>query len=74
MMALAATAARHIEQHIHGTAEVRVALCGGVWASRAARSSFTSAITHISSRRVIVTRSPGDPVAGAVRLAGSMRR
>jgi len=74
MMALAATAARHIEQHIHGTPEVHVALCGGVWASRAARSSLTSAITGVSSRRVIVTRSPGDPVAGAVRLAGSMRR
>ena len=42
MAALAATAARHIEQHIPGTREVRVALCGGVWASQIARSSLTS--------------------------------
>jgi N-acetylglucosamine kinase-like BadF-type ATPase len=74
MMALAATAARHIEQHIPGTREVRVALCGGVWASQIARSSLTSALASASSRRTVVTRSLGDPIAGAVRLAGSIRR
>lgn len=74
MTALAATAARHIEQHIGGTQEVHVALCGGVWASQIARSSLTSAITRASCRRVIVTRSPGDPIEGAVRLAGSIRQ
>ena len=74
MTALAATAARHIEQHIPGTQEVRVALCGGVWASQIARSSLTSALASASSRRTVVTRSLGDPIAGAVRLAGSIRR
>jgi N-acetylglucosamine kinase-like BadF-type ATPase len=73
MTALAATAARHIEQHIPGTPEVHVALCGGVWASRIARSSLTSAMARASGRRVIVTRSLSDPVDGAVRLAGSVR-
>jgi N-acetylglucosamine kinase-like BadF-type ATPase len=74
MTALAVTAARHIEQHIHGAPEVHVALCGGVWASRLARSSLTSAMARASSCRVIVTRSPSDPIEGAVRLAGSIRR
>jgi len=74
MTALAATAARHIEQHIPGTEEVHVALCGGVWASQIARSSLTSALAGASSRRAVVTRSLGDPIAGAVRLAGSIRR
>lgn len=74
MTALAATAAWHIGQHIHGTREVHVALCGGVWASRTARSSLTSAMARARGDRVIVTRSPGDPIEGAVRLAGSIRR
>jgi len=74
MTALAATVARHIEQHIQGAPEVRVALCGGVWASQAARSSLTSALTRASGCRVIVTRSPSDPIAGALRLAGSIRQ
>ena len=73
MTALAATAAEHIEEHIPGTREVRVALCGGVWASQIARSSLTSALAGASSRRAVVTRSLGDPIAGAVRLAGSIR-
>jgi N-acetylglucosamine kinase-like BadF-type ATPase len=73
MTALAATATWHIEQHIPGAAEVYVALCGGVWASQAARSSLASAMARASSRRVVVTRSLGDPIAGAVRLAGSIR-
>jgi N-acetylglucosamine kinase-like BadF-type ATPase len=71
MLALAATTARHIEQHSPGTPEVRVALCGGVWASRSARSSINSAMERVSSCRVIVTRSLSDPIEGAVRLAGS---
>jgi N-acetylglucosamine kinase-like BadF-type ATPase len=74
MTALAATVARHIEQHIQGAPEVRVALCGGVWASQAARSSLTSALARASGCRVIVTRSPSDPIAGALRLAGSSRQ
>jgi len=74
MTALAATAAHHIERHIHGAPEVHVALCGGVWASRIARSSLTTAMARASSCRVIVTRSPSDPIEGAVRLAGSIRR
>lgn len=74
MTALAATAARHIEQYIRGTQEVRIALCGGVWASRIARSSFTSAMARASSCLAIVARSPSDPIEGAVRLAGSIRR
>jgi len=74
MTALAATAARHIEQHIHGAPEVRLALCGGVWASQIARSSLTSALTRASGCRVIVTRSLSDPIEGAVRLAGSIPR
>ena len=74
MTALAATVAGHIEQHIQGMPEVRVALCGGVWASQAARSSLTSALARASGCRAVVTRSPDDPIAGAVRLAGSIRR
>ena len=74
MMALAATAARHIEQHIHGRPVVHVALCGGVWASQIARSSLSSALERAGSCRVTVTRSPGDPIEGAVRLAGSIRQ
>jgi N-acetylglucosamine kinase-like BadF-type ATPase len=73
MMALAATATQHIEQYIHETQEVHVALSGGVWASRIARSSFTSAMARASGGRVVVTRSPGDPTEGAVRLAESIR-
>lgn len=74
MTALAATTARHIEQYIHGAPEVHVALCGGVWASQLARSALTSAMARASSRRVVVTRSPSDPIEGAVRLAGSVGR
>jgi N-acetylglucosamine kinase-like BadF-type ATPase len=73
MTALAATAARHIEQHIPATPEVHVALCGGVWASQIARSSLISALAGASRRRAVVTRSPGDPLEGAVRLARSIR-
>jgi N-acetylglucosamine kinase-like BadF-type ATPase len=72
MSALAATAARHIEQHIPGMPEVRIALCGGVWASPSARSSLSSAMESVGSCRVIVTRSVTDSIEGAVRLAGSI--
>jgi len=74
MTALAATGARHIEQHIHGAPEVHVALCGGVWASQIALSSLTSALTRASRCQVTVTRSLSDPIEGAVRLAGSIPR
>ena len=73
MTALAATAARHIERHIHGRPEVHVALCGGVWASRIARSSVGSALARAGGCLVIVTRSLTDPIEGAVRLAGSIQ-
>jgi N-acetylglucosamine kinase-like BadF-type ATPase len=72
MSALAATAARHIEQHIPGMPEVRIALCGGVWASPSARSSLSSAMESVGSCRVVVTRSVTDSIEGAVRLAGSI--
>jgi glucosamine kinase len=84
MTALASTAVRHIEQHISGPAlvptpepepvpvPVRVALAGGVWASPRAESTFCAAMERLSERQVIVRRSPGDPVEGAVRLAESM--
>ena len=74
MTALAATAARHIERHIHGRPEVHVALCGGVWASRIARSSVGSALARAGGCLVIVTRSLTDPIEGAVRLAGSIQQ
>jgi len=81
MAMLAAATARHIGQHVSGQpgpaapgGPVRIALAGGVWASPAARSSFTVALDRASSRPVIVTRSAADPVTGAVRLAESMAR
>ncbi len=76
MSALAAATARHIARYLRppGGAPVRVALAGGVWSSAVARSSFTVALGRASTRPVIVTRSAADPVAGAVRLAESLRR
>ena len=74
MTALAATAAGHIERHIHGAPKVDVALCGGVWASQIALSSLTSALARASGCPVSVTRSLSDPIEGAVRLAGSIPR
>lgn len=74
MTALAATAARHINRHLTGTAVVRIALSGGVWSSMAAQSAFTTALQHAGSRPRIVTRSLADPVEGAVRLAESFTR
>jgi len=71
MSALADTAARHIDQHLAGTAAVRIALSGGVWSSPAARSAVTAALRHASGPRVTVDRSPTDALDGAVRLAGS---
>jgi glucosamine kinase len=72
MTALAGTAARHIEQHLDGTAGVRVALSGGVWASPAARSAVTAALERLSRRPPAVTRSLADPLDGAILLAGSL--
>jgi N-acetylglucosamine kinase-like BadF-type ATPase len=80
MAMLAATTARHIGQHVSGQpgtapgSPVRIALAGGVWASPAARSSFTVALDRGSPQPVIVTRSAADPVTGAVRLAESLAR
>ena len=74
MTALAATAARHIEQHVAGTSGVRVALSGGVWSSLAARSALTAALEQVSRRPLTVTRSLADPLEGAVRLAESLQQ
>ena len=59
MTALAATAAKHIDQHLAGTGRVRVALSGGIWSSPAARSAFTTAAQRASGRR-----ADGDSVPG----------
>jgi N-acetylglucosamine kinase-like BadF-type ATPase len=74
MTALAATAARHIEQHLPGTSRVRAALSGGVWSSPAARSAFTAALEQASRRPLTVTRSLAGPLDGAIRLAESLQR
>jgi N-acetylglucosamine kinase-like BadF-type ATPase len=74
MTALAVTAARHIEQHLAGTSSVRVALSGGVWSSRAARSALAAALEQTSRRPVTVTRSLADPLDGAIRLAESLQQ
>ena len=73
MSALAATTARHIEQYLPDMPEVRIAFCGGVWASRERPVIIRSArpAGGTGSCRVIVTRSVSDPIEGAVRLAGS---
>lgn len=78
MTALATAAVRHIGRYLGGLPSrpgVRVALSGGVWASPAARSALTAALTaalqRLSPGRVTVTRSSGDPLAGAVALAGT---
>ncbi|MGH3400262.1 MAG: N-acetylglucosamine kinase [Streptosporangiaceae bacterium] len=74
MTALAATAAGHIGRHLGGRTEVRVALSGGVWSSRAAWAALTRALGRLSLRPVTVTWSHGDPVDGAIRLAESLAR
>jgi glucosamine kinase len=73
MLALATTAARHIERHVPAARTVHIALAGGVWRSPAARNSLTAALERVSSRTPEVTVSLDDPVAGAVRLAGTAR-
>jgi N-acetylglucosamine kinase-like BadF-type ATPase len=72
MSALAATAARHIDQYLTaaaGTDTVDIALSGGIWSSAAARSALDAALRRASDRALTVTRSLADPLAGAVRLA-----
>ena len=71
MTTLAATAAGHIGRYLGGRPAVRVALSGGVWASPAARAALTTALQRLSAGRVTVRRSSGDPLAGAVALAGT---
>lgn len=71
MSALAATAARHIERHLHRQKTTRVALSGGVWHSPEAETCFTAAMTRARPGSVIV-RSSLSPLDGAVRLAQSM--
>jgi glucosamine kinase len=73
MLALATTAARHIDRYIPAVRAVHIALAGGVWRSPAARSSLTAAVKRVSSGQPIVTSSVDDPVAGALRLAGASR-
>jgi N-acetylglucosamine kinase-like BadF-type ATPase len=69
MSRLAATAARHIEHYLPDRHELQVALSGGVWTSTAARASFIPALEQASGRHVVASRSPIDPLDGAVRLA-----
>lgn len=72
MTALAVTTLRHIDRHLAGREDVRVALSGGVWTSSIARQSFAAALTRVAERRVIVQRSKLSPLDGAVRLAMSV--
>jgi len=72
MSALARSTAWHIQQHLPGTQEVSAILSGGVWTSRAARSSFTRALERATSRAVTVSQERIDPLDGAVRLAGEI--
>ncbi|HEX5188336.1 MAG TPA: BadF/BadG/BcrA/BcrD ATPase family protein, partial [Streptosporangiaceae bacterium] len=69
MSRLAASAASHIEQYLPGRHELQVALSGGVWTSTAARASFITALQRACGRHVAASRSPVDPLDGAVRLA-----
>jgi glucosamine kinase len=71
MSALAATAARHIDQHLAGAVTVDIALSGGIWSSLAAQSALNAALRQASGRALTVTRSLADPLEGAVRLAES---
>jgi glucosamine kinase len=82
MTTLAATAVRHIGRYLGERPSrpgaragvrvgVRVTLSGGVWASPAARSALTAALRRLSPGPVTVTRSSGDPLEGAVALAGT---
>jgi glucosamine kinase len=72
MSALAATAARHIDQHLAGTVKVDIALSGGIWSSPTAQSALTTALgQRAGGRALTVIRSLADPLEGAVRLAES---
>ena len=73
MSKLAASAARHVEQYLSGRHELRVALSGGVWTSKAASASFIKSPEQASGRHVVASRSPVDPLDGAVRLAETAR-
>jgi hypothetical protein len=74
MLELAVTMAGHIDRYVPPAPVVHIALAGGVWESPAATSSLAAALAQVSRRRPIVARSCADPVEGAVRLAGSIRR
>ncbi|MGN6791652.1 MAG: N-acetylglucosamine kinase [Streptosporangiaceae bacterium] len=69
MTTLAKAAVRHIEQYTPGARQVRVALSGGVWASKAARASITQALARATDDTISVARSMRDPLDGAVLLA-----
>lgn len=71
MATLAATAARHIREHVPAPVPA-LTLSGGVWASRAAEAVFTAAARRLHPSPLIVTRSRSDPIEGAVCLAQSM--
>ncbi len=73
MTALAASAVRHIDQHMPRAPEVRVALCGGVWASHAAQAALTEALARAANCPLTVARSVRDAVDGAVLLAEGWR-
>ena len=71
MTALAASAVRHIDRYMPRAPEVRVALGGGVWASRAAQAALTEALTRAGNCPFTVIRSVRDAVDGAVLLAAA---
>jgi glucosamine kinase len=74
MLGLAATTARHVDQHLRSTPGVHIVLAGGVWQSSAARSSLTAALERAGIRSPSVVHSLSDPIEGAVRLAMDIRR
>lgn len=74
MLGLAATTARHIHRYLPSTPAVHIALAGGVWRSPAARSSVSAALERAGIRRPVVAQSLADPIEGAVRMAGDIRR
>ncbi len=74
MLELAVTTARHIDRYLPPAPAVHIALAGAVWESPAATSSLIAALQRVSRRRPMIARSSADPIEGAVRLAGCIRR
>jgi glucosamine kinase len=73
MTALATLTTRHVERHCPELTCVRIALAGGVWRSKAARSRFAAAMARSHHPGTLaISRSRRDPLDGAVLLAASM--